>query len=105
MSAVAINVHLDVWDAIPEHGGEIFVGPKGMHPVAGSGAHDERRRRISWHGWVGIAGKGRRSRIDDSDEVRPRRECRQRIVRVAVLRFELLEEDRCWRRQLCPGGE
>src|SRR5438132_9950975 len=30
MTAIAIDVHLDIWNGGVEHRGKIFVGPKGM---------------------------------------------------------------------------
>src|ERR1035437_2072969 len=85
--SIAVDVHLDVRHANPEHRAEVFDCPDRMNAVARTATHEERRRHIARDRWRGaIARDGRGAGIDDAHEVGPRRNARQRIAGVAVLR-------------------
>jgi len=100
VAPVAVNVHLDIRHANPQHGGKIFHGPDRVHPIARAAAHQKCRRRMARNlGRGAIPGEGRGTRIDDAHEIGPRRNARQRIIGVAVLFVEIAEQDRRRSRQ------
>src|SRR5271170_7246862 len=74
VSAVGINVHLDIWDAQSQHRRKILVRPNRVDLIVGTGGNEECGRNVS-RDWRRSATMRKRcgAGIDDAYEVGTRR--------------------------------
>src|SRR5258708_21048486 len=72
VSAVAVDVHLEVRNPRVEERREVFIRPDGVDRVPDAPARNERRRGIVRNRDLGAAAERRRAWIDQPDEIRAR---------------------------------
>src|SRR4051812_19844130 len=93
MAAISVEVHFDIRNPLRQHRAVVFDGPDRVAAVARAPACYEGRRRIlrNWRGRT-VTRKGRRTRIDNADEIGTGGDSGKGIGGVVVLLIEILEE-------------
>src|SRR5690349_13020043 len=94
MTAVAVNVHLDIRDGLRQHGAEIFHRPNGMNAVSRTATYDECRRNVARDRRRStIVSKRRWPRINNAHKIGPRSDSRERIAGTPVFLIEIRKLD------------